>query len=33
VAGATAAYSQCIKKAGQDVAKMQQCASKLQSGG
>lgn len=33
VAGATAAYGQCIKKAGQDVAKMQQCAAKLQSGG
>lgn len=31
--GATAAYSQCIAKAGQDVAKMQQCASKLNNGG
>ncbi len=30
-AGATTAYSQCIQKAGQDVAKMQQCASKLNS--
>ena len=33
VVGATAAYSKCIQKADQDVAKMQQCASKLNSGG
>ncbi len=33
VAGATAAYSKCIQKAGQNVAKMQRCASKLGSGG
>ncbi len=33
VVGATAAYSKCIQKAGQDVAKMQQCASKLNNGG
>ena len=32
-AGATSAYSQCLQKAGQDVAKMQQCASKLNNGG
>jgi hypothetical protein len=32
-AGVTAAYSQCMQKAGQDVAKMQQCASKLSSSG
>lgn len=29
--GATTAYSQCLQKAGQDIAKMQQCASKLNS--
>jgi hypothetical protein len=33
VVGATSAYSQCIQKAGQDVAKMQQCASKLSASG
>ena len=32
-AGVTKAYSQCMQKAGQDVAKMQKCASKLNSSG
>lgn len=32
-AGVTAAYSQCMQKAGQDVVKMQKCASKLNSNG
>ncbi|HET9719182.1 MAG TPA: hypothetical protein VFP55_03805 [Solirubrobacteraceae bacterium] len=32
-AGVTAAYSRCMQKAGQDVTKMQRCASKLNSGG
>jgi hypothetical protein len=32
-AGITKAYSQCMTKAGQDVAKMQKCASKLSSSG
>lgn len=33
VVSATSAYSQCIQKAGQDVGKMQQCASKLSGSG
>lgn len=32
LAGATSSYSQCIQNAGQDVAKMQKCASLLGSG-
>jgi hypothetical protein len=32
-AGVTAAYSKCMQKAGQDVMKMQRCASKLNSSG
>ena len=32
-AGATSAYSQCLQKAGQDVAKLQQCATKLSNSG
>jgi hypothetical protein len=32
-AGITKAYSQCMTKAGTDVTKMQQCASKLSNGG
>jgi hypothetical protein len=32
-AGITKAYSECMTKAGQDVAKMQKCASKLSSSG
>ncbi len=32
-AGVTKAYSQCMQKAGQDVTKMQACASKLSNSG